>query len=422
MFRLVNFSRNVGGNLIRSSLREDYPKPGPSSAPQFLFWFNEIPGLYTPVPISPLASLAPRVQHSNSKVRSSASQKDLVPFKDFTEHHDEDGNFNATPLYNTLRVLHYGALLAAGYHIFHDKTLTRAIQEWSVKLHPLDLLIPEVFESNCPILAVKHQKTALAQPLDRQESRDDCCATACSHLSVDDIFENEKDIFKEPSATSDYSSNKSEASSSCYQYSKEELHLLQLQGSTFQAVDALVAIRLVKKGCEEGLEQLIQLSNIGCSTSQFFLGQAYEQGRGVDRDMITATKYYKEAAHSGHPEAKYNLGIFYLKGEGGCECSEEKGFELIQEAAECGLSEAVALTVDNVEKQKMETPALEMIEVEQLFHMGEVMEESELIDSVDQLFALELFRVAAQNGHKLAESKFKNLSQRISTRSDASSI
>jgi len=411
MFRLVNFSRNVGGNLIRNSLREDHPKAVSTSSPQqFLFWFNETPGLYTPVPTSPLASLTSS-QPSSALSRPRASQNDIALFTDFTEHHDEENhNFEATPLFNLIRTLRYGAILAVGYNIFHDKTLARALQESSYKLQSLEIQL----ESHCPVLAVKQQKTALAQPLEKHQSRNDCCATtACAQLTIEDIFEDEKDVFREPSPTSDYSSHKSESDRSLTKFTKEELSFLELQDSLPLAAESLVAIQLVKNGDKKGIDQLIQLSNLGCSTSQFYLGQAYEQGICVKKDMAKAAQYYKDAADGDHPEAKYNLGVFYLRGEGGCECSEAKGLKLIQEAGEQGLGEAMLVIGGQSKKDNVEDIAIEMNEVEELFHMGKVMEESELNDSDDEIFALELYRIAAKNGHKLAEEKFSSLSQKM---------
>jgi len=343
------------------------------------------------------------------------SQKDLVAFKDFTEHQQEDRQFEGDPLYNLCRVFQYGAILAVGYNIFHDKTLSRAVEDWCDR--SLQLHIPHhLIGSHCPVLAVKAQKTALAQPLETgpAERHNDSYDAATNQLNIEEIFENVKKVVREPSVTSDYSSDKSE-SIGRYQLSEEELSLVQLQDSVPLAVDALVAIKLLKEGDKEGISQLIQLSNLGCSTSQFYLGQAYEQGICVTSDMVEAVRYYKMAAQSGHLEAKYNLGVFYLRGEGGCECSEVQGMKLIEEAAQLGLMEAVSVAKETKDEPYLapEPPSLEEFELEQLFHMGEVMEESELNDSVDQLFALHLYQVAAENGHKAARKKVKILSKRI---------
>jgi len=430
MLRLVNFSRNVGGTLIRSTIREDRPKNGVSPSPQFLFWFNETPGLFTPLPAIPLTPLS-SPQPSNAlqdQTLSRISQKDLAPFLDFTEHKEDHQGFQATSTLTILRALHYGAILAVGYNIFHDKNLTRAIQESSQKLQNIDQTILELefsdfLESACPVLAVKHQKTAFAQPLENklEEPGKDCCA-GFSKLSIEELFENDKDSLKEPFSTSDYSSHKSDSSTSLQKFSKEELDFLNLQDSIPQAVDALVAVQLVKKGDEDGINRLLQSASLGCTISMFYLGQAYEQGILVKRDMEEAAKYYKEAADGGHMEAKYNLGVFYLRGEGGCQISEDKGLKLVQEAAELGLSEAITAFCVNDEKEECRDTALEITEIEQLFNMGIVMEENELNDSSDQIFALELYRVAALNGHKNAEKRFVSLSKKMSEESSLSSV
>jgi len=405
MLRLANFSRSA----LRSSLREDTNKHGSYCTPQFLFWFNESPGHFTPA-ISVPASRSPPGRSSTTRSKSAQS----LVFREFTEHQQEEGGqFEEPPLYSLCRVANYGAILAVGYNIFHDKTLYRAVQEWSERLYPLHLYIPEQLESHCPVLNVKHQKTALAQPLDSQSGgaiKDSCNDT---RLFKDDTFENFTQI-KEPSETSDYSSHKSESQIERHQLSEDELRLLEIHDCIPQTLDALIAIRLLKNGNKEGMNQLIQLSNLGCCTSQFYLGQVFEFGILVTSNLKEAAKYYKEAAQGGHPEAKYNLGVFYLKGDGGCEYSEQKGMKLIREAAELGLTEALLSFVKEPEKVNVKTPSLHRVELDQLFHSGKVMEESESYNSMDQLFALELYKVAAENGHKTANHNYRILAEKIS--------
>ena len=52
---------------------------------------------------------------------------------------------------------------------------------------------------------------------------------------------------------------------------------------------------------------------------------------------------------------------------------------------------------------------LDLKEGEELFHMGQIMAENELNDSKDKKFALDLYRVAAESGHPLAEEKYLKL-------------
>ena len=42
----------------------------------------------------------------------------------------------------------------------------------------------------------------------------------------------------------------------------------------------------------------------------------YAQGRGVPQDYAEAARWYRVAADQGDPQAQYNLGLSYAKGEG----------------------------------------------------------------------------------------------------------
>ena len=46
------------------------------------------------------------------------------------------------------------------------------------------------------------------------------------------------------------------------------------------------------------------------------LGMAYENGRGVERDIEKALEHYRKAAESGYAAAENNLGRMYLAGTG----------------------------------------------------------------------------------------------------------
>ena len=49
---------------------------------------------------------------------------------------------------------------------------------------------------------------------------------------------------------------------------------------------------------------------------QFYLGECYYYGRGVDKNLKAASEWYKKAAENGHAVAQYNLGVLYEKGLG----------------------------------------------------------------------------------------------------------
>ena len=195
-------------------------------------------------------------------------------------------------------------------------------------------------------------------------------------------------------------------------FSTEEFKLLKLQDSIPQAFDTLINIQRLKKGDSDSIIELIKSANLGCTTSQFYLGQAYEHGHIVDMNNKEAFAYYSHSADSGHLEAKFNLGVFYINGNG-CEQYVEKGHKLIKDAAEEGLAEA-KIALGKSEKIIINEDDLDLKEGEELFHMGQIMAENELNDSEDQIFALELYRVAAESGHPLAEEKYLELFEKIS--------
>jgi len=58
------------------------------------------------------------------------------------------------------------------------------------------------------------------------------------------------------------------------------------------------------------------LAEQGHSASQFGMGLAYENGRGVARDPIQAAIWYRKAAEQGLADAQFNLGNVYLNGRG----------------------------------------------------------------------------------------------------------
>lgn len=50
--------------------------------------------------------------------------------------------------------------------------------------------------------------------------------------------------------------------------------------------------------------------------AQFNLGALYEHGRGVEKDLTEAAKWYRKAAEQGNALAQYYLGTFYANGTG----------------------------------------------------------------------------------------------------------
>lgn len=77
----------------------------------------------------------------------------------------------------------------------------------------------------------------------------------------------------------------------------------------------------------------------GAAPAQYDLGKLYEQGLGVDQDMIEARNLISKAAEAGHVGAMYDLALFMAEGEGG-PVDEAGAVEWFGKAADHGFLDA----------------------------------------------------------------------------------
>lgn len=77
----------------------------------------------------------------------------------------------------------------------------------------------------------------------------------------------------------------------------------------------------------------------GAAPAQYDLGKLYEQGLGVDQDMIEARNLISKAAEAGHVGAMYDLALFMAEGEGG-PVDEAGAVEWFSKAADHGFLDA----------------------------------------------------------------------------------
>jgi hypothetical protein len=61
---------------------------------------------------------------------------------------------------------------------------------------------------------------------------------------------------------------------------------------------------------------LLSRAGAGDVDAEYKLGQAYLLGRGFEKDIPQAFKWYGRAAQQGHNGARYKLGLIYQTGEG----------------------------------------------------------------------------------------------------------
>ena len=64
------------------------------------------------------------------------------------------------------------------------------------------------------------------------------------------------------------------------------------------------------------LREFQPLARAGDAAAQFYLGEMYEDGRGVPQNDAEAAKWYRKSAEQGDATAQFNLGFIYGEGEG----------------------------------------------------------------------------------------------------------
>ena len=98
--------------------------------------------------------------------------------------------------------------------------------------------------------------------------------------------------------------------------SKEECHRLLKLATNEENADAAysLAMELRNKKEEESFTLLKESAEKGHPKVAIELGQRYEEGRGVERDVKEATKYYRTSANSGDIDGMIGLMRCFSKG------------------------------------------------------------------------------------------------------------
>lgn len=81
-------------------------------------------------------------------------------------------------------------------------------------------------------------------------------------------------------------------------------------------------------------------TDLGHLEAAVHLGALFQEGRGVDQDLIKARTLYEGPARQGNPRALNNLGLLYVRGTGVPQ-DYEKAVEFFQAAADQGLKTAM---------------------------------------------------------------------------------
>lgn len=81
------------------------------------------------------------------------------------------------------------------------------------------------------------------------------------------------------------------------------------------------------------ISQLEAKAEAGDASAQLALGQAYEDGNGVQENDDLAVKWYRKAAEQGNADAETELGVMYREGRG-VEKSKEEALKWYRKAAQ----------------------------------------------------------------------------------------
>ena len=89
---------------------------------------------------------------------------------------------------------------------------------------------------------------------------------------------------------------------------------------------------------KQSLEWYLKAANLGDHDAQYFIGETYEEGIGIDQNLHLAYKWYKKSAGQGNPGALIKLGSMYARGVVVKE-DDSKAHELFKQAATLGDAE-----------------------------------------------------------------------------------
>ncbi|KAF6212864.1 hypothetical protein GE061_010574 [Apolygus lucorum] len=201
-----------------------------------------------------------------------------------------------------------------------------------------------------------------------------------------------------------------------------------VHNSILAEVENKRGVDLIKrKKNREALELFISASHRGNGPAAYNLAQCFELGIGIKQNFHEAAKWYQTAVDRGHLTAMYNLGVFYVHGWGGLKQDTKRARQLFNEAAKqgqpdakaaLGMKEAVpeipSVPVGDGVKQDswnsssddFSTPLIDISHnADEIFKLASSFESSVDPDPVTSQLMLELYKIAADMGHREAKSR-----------------
>jgi TPR repeat protein len=199
-----------------------------------------------------------------------------------------------------------------------------------------------------------------------------------------------------------------------------------------EAMDGLATQHLSactgKNDPAKGMELLTQAALKGNAHSQLTLGEAYQNGKGVERNMTAAVAWFEKSAAQGNPSAQNDLGVARLNGEG-VDKDPVAAAKWFQSAAEQDLEEAafnlgtlydrgLGVTQDYRMARRLYQQAAERKVSDAEYRLGLLLEQG-LGGEKDADLALRWLRRASKDGSEDAQIKLglKSPAQSTSTSS-----
>jgi TPR repeat protein len=72
----------------------------------------------------------------------------------------------------------------------------------------------------------------------------------------------------------------------------------------------------LKGDYQDAYKEWMPLAELGDAEAQYNIGVLFDEGAGVDQDLVAAADWYRRAGEQGFMDAQTNLGIMYYHGQG----------------------------------------------------------------------------------------------------------
>lgn len=100
----------------------------------------------------------------------------------------------------------------------------------------------------------------------------------------------------------------------------------------------------------------LPLAERGDVRAQHAVGDLYEDGNGVERDLRTAAGWYARAAERGHAESMYRLSVGHAWGLGGLRRDDALAAKWLRRSAEGGFRKAQKVLAQAYERGRFGLP------------------------------------------------------------------